>query len=115
MATQPAVGATTGAVLQVRAEVRPSVVLRIETRDAEIRVSEADVARGYVDVTAGGVVQVETGRAVPAAVLEFDPSGGPFRSVAIGGSSGQLTYRLGIADGARPGRYTLPLGLTINF
>jgi len=115
IAAQPAVAATTGSVLQVHAEVSPSAVLRIETRDVEIRVSEADLARGYVEVPTEGMVRVEAGRATPAAVLEFDPSGGPFRSMAIGGSAGQATYRLGIAEDARPGRYTLPLGLTINF
>jgi hypothetical protein len=114
-AAQPASATTTGGFLNVRAEVRPSAVLRVEARAAEIRISEADVARGYVDVPAAGVVHVEAGGVIPVAVLDFDPSSGPFRSVSIAGSPGPLTYRLGIAAGVQPGHYALPLGLTINF
>jgi hypothetical protein len=103
-------GGSAAARLPVSAEVSPSVVVNVGVRLAEVRLSEADIARGYVELRIGSLAQVKSGATLPVALLEFEPSG-VFRSLAMGES----TFRLGLAEGARPGRYSLPLGLTLNF
>ena len=69
--------------LAVSAEVSPSAVLRIEQRPTQIWVSEADIARGYVDLPAGSLLSLNAGSLKPLVVVDFSPSGSAFESVEL--------------------------------
>lgn len=89
-------GGSAPAMLHVSAEVSPSGVFRFETRRSVIEVSEADVKRGFVEIAAGSLLHMETGRLTPEVVVEFRPDSGPFKTVEMRTHTGWLA-----ADGTR--------------
>lgn len=123
------------AILHVSAEVRPSALLRLEARPASVAVTDADIARGYLEVPAAALLSLETGRIRPTVTAEVPPEAGPFRSVevvtvngrsAAGGSlapaaagktgviTAALAYRFTFSDLATPGTYQVPITLSIS-
>jgi hypothetical protein len=126
---------TAPAILHVSAEVRPSALLRLEARPASVAVTDADIARGYVEVPAAALLSLETGRIRPTVTAEVAPEAGPFRSVevvtvngrsaaggppapAAAGKTGVITaalaYRFTFSDKAAPGSYQVPVTLSIS-
>jgi hypothetical protein len=110
-------------VVMVRAEVRPSAVLKFEVQSPELRISDADIEIGFVDIAAGSLFKMSAGRLKPVITLEF-PGDGDGRSVELRPEAG--SYRLKLADilnlpagsggtQARSARHHGPLSLTVNF
>lgn len=69
--------------LFVQAAVKPSVVLRLEHAAAQVSVTQADIARGYVDLPEGSLLSVNAGFLKPVLVVDFSPSGSAFASVEV--------------------------------
>jgi len=122
------------AILHVSAEVQPSALLRLETRPASVAITEADIARGYVDVPARALLSVQTGRIRPTISAEVPPDAGPFRSVEVrtadgwsaagggaaprdessGGVTSALVYRFKFSEKVATGNYQVPVTLSIG-
>jgi hypothetical protein len=118
-ATAPAVGGgTSAAVLTVSAAVQPSAVLRVQARGANVSISESDIARGYLDVPAGALFTMDTGRVRPQIAAELSPGTGPFRTVEVrsepAGGDAAPVYRFSFSDRATAGSYQVPLTLSIG-
>lgn len=125
-----AVGAETGkkafGVLQVFAIVQPSAAFKFEFRNEAVVVTPGDLARGFVDLPAASMLSIDTLALRPDITVDFSPVADLFKSLEIrteeqklsaaGGRSAEslLTYRLYLADGARPGRYALPLTFNVT-
>ena len=101
--------------LHVSATVRPSAVLRLEARAANVNVSvsESDIARGYLDVPADALLRIDTGRLRPQVAAELPPEGGPFSSVEVLATAA-LVYRFTFSAKVTPGSYRVPLTLSIG-
>jgi len=78
-----AAGHMSHAALEVQAAVEPSVVLQLEQRAVRVTVSEADIARGYVDVPENALLSVNAGFLKPVLVVDFSPTGSVFTSVEV--------------------------------
>lgn len=78
-----AAGHVAQTTLYVQAAVKPSVVLRLEHAAAQVSVSQADIARGYVDLPEGSLLSVNAGFLKPVLVVDFSPSGSAFASVEV--------------------------------
>jgi hypothetical protein len=61
----------------------PSVVLSLENSAAQVSISEADIARGYIDLPESSLLSVNAGFLNPVLVVDFSPSGSPFKSVEM--------------------------------
>lgn len=129
--------------LRVRATVEPSVVLRLEHAAAQVTVSQADIARGYVDLPESSLLSVDAGFLKPILVVDFSPSGSAFASVEVKaaqltgagpelnglasveeltreaaaqkiGTTTLISYRFRLANGVRPGRYPIPMTINVG-
>lgn len=78
-----AIAGNHGKYLTVYTQVRPSGAFRVDVRAAQLQVSEADIARGYVDVPLGSVISIDSGRVLPAVLVDFTPLMGVFKSVQL--------------------------------
>jgi hypothetical protein len=83
LAQARAAGHVATTVLEVRAAVVPSVVLSLENSAAQVSISEADIARGYIDLPESSLLSVNAGFLNPVLVVDFSPSGSPFKSVEM--------------------------------
>jgi hypothetical protein len=116
------------AVLSVGVHVRPSAAFKLDT--AQLAISDADVARGYVELPAGSRLSMSAGRIRPTVLLDFSPGMGPFKSVEIWAEDlwyareetsqaravtvTALSFRFNLTGKAAPGRHELPLILNID-
>lgn len=78
-------GLSTG-VLSVTASVSPSVVLKYETTPMPLRVTEADIARGYIDVPGADRLTIDADRTMePLAkiTIDYEPNPHSFTSVQV--------------------------------
>jgi hypothetical protein len=69
-------------VLMVRAEVRPSAVLKLEASLPQLVISAADIERGYVDIPAAALLRMTAGKFRPLIFLDGVPlisDGGAYR------------------------------------
>ena len=125
---------STSATLSVSVTVLARTVLSVESQPSSLIVTEADVARGYVEAPGASVVQVRTNS--PAGwLLEFQPLQGPYRALEVTGlgSTAQVSaaggwlaqpyagktlvtaslgYRFFLSGDARPGLYPWPVSLS---
>jgi len=69
--------------LQVRVTVRPSVMLRFDQRSVSVKVTPADIRRGYVDLPEDALLSIDAGIVKPVLVVDFSPSGSAFSSVEL--------------------------------
>ena len=118
------------AVLSVGVHVRPSAAFKFHLDNAQLDISNADVARGYIELAAGSRLSMSTGRIRPTVLLDFSPGGGPFKSVAMraqdvwqaaektwhagAATVTALSFRFGLTEKAAPGRPAVPLILNID-
>ena len=118
------------AVLSVGVHVRPSAVFKLHLNNAQLDISDADVARGYVELAAGSRLSMSAGRIRPTVLVDFVPGMGPFKSVEISSedlwyaaeeiwqhravSVTALSFRFNLIGKAAPGRHELPLVLNID-
>jgi len=110
-------------VVMVRAEVRPSAVLKFEVQSHELKISDADIQIGFIDIAADTLFKMSAGRLKPVITVEF-PEDGSGRAVEIRPEAGSYRLKLGEllslpagAGGTQTGsaRSSGPLVLTINF
>lgn len=137
-ATQAEAAGSITQSITVTARVAPWVKLNFEYQQMQLTVTAADVARGYVEVSAASRFTVTTNNRA-GYNLNFQPHADIFRSVAISGlgvsmeigagggtviqsgaESGilrtllELGYRFYLADGVRPGSYSWPLSVSVS-
>jgi hypothetical protein len=124
-------GAETGqkafGLITVVANVQPTAVLKFQFTTVQLNVTAEDIARGYIELPVSSLLSVNAGKLVPNVVVDFTPTEGAFRSLEIrtrdsftaasGQTSGTaseavLSYRINLAERARPGNYPMPL--TVN-
>lgn len=118
------------AVLSVGVHVKPSAAFKFHLNNAQLDISNADVARGYIELAAGSRLSMSTGRIRPTVLLEFLPDMGPFKSVEITSEDlwyamektsqpravtvTTLSFRFNLTGKAAPGPHQLPLILNID-
>jgi hypothetical protein len=100
--TAMAQGSSVG-VLMVRAEVKPSAVLKLEARTPQLVISAADLARGYVEIPAAALLNLTAGKFRPLVYLD---------AVPLAAERG--SYRFQLADKVTPGRRVVPVTLGIE-
>lgn len=121
---------TRQAQFQVRVTVAPRITLAAVEEPVRLEVTAADIARGYVDVSARYRVESNSRRGW---LLQLSPRAGladrvevqGFASPVVVGDEGveiyrpagsgeefALAYRVVLKPGARPGRYAPPLHLS---
>jgi hypothetical protein len=122
------------ASLSVSVFVPARAILSLGSQPAGLEITEADVARGYVEAPGASLVQVRTNS--PAGwLLEFQPLQGPYRGLEVTGlgSTAQVSaaggwlaqpyagktlvtaslgYRFLLSGDARPGTYPWPVALS---
>ena len=122
--------------IAVSAFVPAQVVGEVVQQPAEITITDADIARGYVDVAAGSELRVTSNN--PAGyVIDFFTRLPIFRSVRVSNASGSadlgpdggtiiergqmgrnlplaLTYRFNLAASVQAGTYAWPLALNVR-
>lgn len=110
-------------------EVQPTAVLKFQFTTVQLNVTPEDIARGYIELPASSLLSVNAGKLVPNVVVDFTPTEGAFRSLEIRtrtsftaasgqtspapGSEAVLSYRINLAERARPGNYPMPLVVSI--
>jgi hypothetical protein len=124
------------AVMQVSAVVIANIKVRTERQVAQLKITDADLARGYVDVPAASRFVVSTNSRTGYR-MEFYPIGDLFESVQIEGldnparlgadggtivqrgaphlnTTHELNYRFTLRAGVQPGNYQWPLLLSVR-
>lgn len=126
----PAFAGTARAVLNVSVEVVARTILTVDSQPASIEVTDADVARGYIDVMQAVTFRVRS-NASAGYTVQFQPVSYPFREANVswgnslvtvgnegtwltrpyqsGTTSGAFSVRLLLAPGTRPGSYAWPV------
>jgi len=121
----PAGAAHSGAQLMVSAVVAKNAQLAVRDHPATIQVSEADIARGYLDVASGPRIDVST-NSRDGLMVAFLASGEAVHAVELRGSAGDSIllpgpakgvarhriepgYSLILAPAVRPGIYAWPV------
>ncbi len=128
-----AAGDGRSARMQVSAHVLARAVVSVETQPAEVTVTEADIARGYVDVAEPVEVRIRTNsrrgcvlqvananEAFSAVELEFGNTtmrvasheSWVTRPYVEGGELVRMNVRVRLAPGAAAGRHILPLAIS---
>jgi hypothetical protein len=134
--TFPVQAGSISASLSVSVVVPARAVLTVESQPTGLEITEADVARGWLEVPGASLVRVRTNS--PAGwLLEFQPLEGPYRALEVtglgataqvGASGGWLAqpyagrmlvtaslgYRFFLSGDARPGLYPWPVALTAS-
>jgi hypothetical protein len=124
------------AQVSVTAYVPPHVVSQLEQQAAALTITDADVARGYVEVPAGSRLRV-TSNDPAGFVIDFFPRLPLFKAVRVitrdgsaqlgpdgGAMTGnrhrgrniplELSYRFDLADDVQPGTYAWPLAMSVR-
>ena len=128
--------ATRQTQIEVTAYVPPSVVSQLEQQATALTITDADVARGYVEIPAGSRLRV-TSNDPAGFVIDFFPRLPIFKAVRVSTRSGsaqlgplggamaenrhrgrniplELSYRFDLADHVQPGTYPWPLALNVR-
>jgi hypothetical protein len=90
-------------VLMVRAEVKPSAVLRFEAKTPQLVISAADIAQGYVEIPAAAFFNLSAGKFRPLVFLD---------SIELKSDGG--VYRFELAGKLGPGHRLVPVTLGIE-
>jgi hypothetical protein len=122
--------------IAVTAYVPAQTIAKLVLNPAQITITDADVARGYVDIAAASQLRVTSNN--PAGyVIDFFSRLPIFRSVRVSSSDGDanlgpdggaiiergrhgrdmalnLSYRFNLADNVQPGTYAWPLALNVR-
>jgi hypothetical protein len=121
------------AKITVTATVPARASLKILHQTPELVVTNADISRGYIEVSAGSRIEVRN-NSQAGYLLAFEGLAAPFREVYVQGlenevqiSSGmgwvpqpytkgtvtmELSYRFILSENAEPGTYAWPLAIT---
>lgn len=132
----PLAQANSSAEMHVRAEVRKLTRLQVLSQPSHVQVTDADIARGYVEVPTAMQVSIRS-NTLHGYMLAFDNQADFFRqahvrglpnAVQVGASGGMVTqpslgrgmtevtvalaFRFDLAQSARAGSYPWPFQLT---
>jgi hypothetical protein len=86
-------------VLSVRAEVRPSAVLKLEGNTPQLVISDTDIERGYIDIPAAALLRMTAGKFLPLIFVDGVPLasvGGVYRFPLSAQSERVVPVTLGI-------------------
>jgi hypothetical protein len=84
LAVTPASGAGIGmSTIPVAMLVQPSAMVKFEVVPISISISMADIARGYIDIPVGSLLNVKSGQALPPVIIDFSMGDGAFKSVEL--------------------------------
>ncbi|PWF46762.1 hypothetical protein [Massilia glaciei] len=120
--------------MRVSVSVLPYVQLKVISQVEQLRVTQADIARGYVDVASGSHIAIKSNSRA-GYVLAFDNLPDEISSVQISGLEGaveigsdggsvvqrlaggaappiELSYRFKLASGMQPGEYQWPVNMS---
>lgn len=123
------------AQMTVSVKVIARAVMSIDNEPTDVLVTEADVARGYVDLTVPMTINVRT-NSRSGYLLQVSPVGGAFAAVDLnfdnssihvsteegmivrpyraGGDTLSVNARLTLAPGTAPGRHATPFGISAS-
>ena len=125
---------TTSALMSVRVQVLARTLLNVESQPPSLVLTEADLARGYVEVPAVSRIRVRSNDP-NGYLLAFDVTAGPFTAIEVTGLgpaarisanggwlvrpfagtqpvTSELTYRFLLASNVQPGTYAWPVSLS---
>jgi hypothetical protein len=125
---------TTSALMSVRVQVLARTLLNVESQPPSLVLTEADLARGYVEVPAVSRIRVRSNDP-NGYLLAFDVTAGPFTAIEVTGLgpaarisanggwlvrpfagtqpvTSELTYRFLLASNVQPGTYPWPVSLS---
>jgi hypothetical protein len=125
---------STSATMSVSVQVQARTLLNVESQPPSLVLTEADLARGYVEVPAVSRIRVRSNDP-NGYLLAFDVTAGPFTAIEVTGlgpaarisSNGgwlvrpfagtqpvtsELTYRFLLASNVQPGTYPWPVSLS---
>ncbi len=131
---QPVAARPASAKVTVSATVLARASIKVLHQAPEIVVTDADIRRGFVDISAGSLIELKN-NSLSGCLLTFEAHGLPFkealvrglgREVSIGPNGGMifqtfkgtvtmaLSYRFVLSEDAQPGTYTWPLSLSAS-
>ena len=125
---------STSALMSVSVQVQARTLLNVESQPTSLVLTEADLARGYVEVPAVSRIRVRSNDP-NGYLLAFDVTGGPFTVIEVTGLgpaaqisanggwldrpfagtqpvTSELTYRFLLAPNAQTGTYPWPVALS---
>lgn len=125
---------STSALMSVRVQVLARTLLNVESQPPSLVLTEADLARGYVEVPAVSRIRVRSNDP-NGYLLAFDVTAGPFTAIEVTGLgpaarisvnggwlvrpfagtqpvTSELTYRFLLASNVQPGTYAWPVSLS---
>jgi hypothetical protein len=125
---------STSALMSVRVQVLARTLLSVESQPPSLVLTEADLARGYVEVPAVSRIRVRSNDP-NGYLLAFDVTAGPFTAIEVTGLgpaarisanggwlarpfagtqpvTSELTYRFLLASNIQPGTYAWPVSLS---
>jgi hypothetical protein len=129
-----ALAGSTSALMSVRVQVLARTLLNVESQPPSLVLTEADLARGYVEVPAVSRIRVRSNDS-NGYLLAFDVTAGPFTAIEVTGLgpaarisvnggwlvrpfvgtqpvTSELTYRFLLASNVQPGTYPWPISLS---
>ena len=132
----PAEAAQQSAVMSVSVTVVANAKMLTQFQATQLNISEADVARGYLDISGGSRISIST-NSLTGYVINFNPINNIFASVQVsgfansvqlgpdGGSvvqrtpliknhSYELSFRFTLNQDVKPGNYPWPLQLSVH-
>src|SRR5947207_6120319 len=87
LAASPAAAAESGkkafGVINVKANVQPSAVIKYEFNALQLGATAEDIARGHIDLPASLLLSVNAGKLAPLIVVDFVPVEGHLKYVEI--------------------------------
>jgi hypothetical protein len=125
---------STSALMSVSVQVQARTLLNVESQPPSVVLTEADLARGYVEVPAVSRIRVRSNDP-NGYLLAFDITAGPFTAIEVTGLgpaarisanggwlarpftgtqpvTSELTYRFLLASNVQPGTYAWPVSLS---
>ena len=128
--------ATASTQIAVTAYVPAQTIAKLVLNPSEITITNADIARGYVDIAGASQLQVTSNNAA-GFVIDFFSRLPIFRSVRVSSAAGSadlgpdggaiierggkgrdmplnLSYRFNLAENVQPGTYAWPLALNVR-
>jgi len=125
---------STSALMSVSVQVQARTLLNVESQPPSLVLTEADLARGYVEVPAVSRIRVRSNDP-NGYLLAFDVTAGPFTAIEVTGLgpaarisanggwlarpftgtqpvTSELTYRFLLASNVQPGTYAWPVSVS---
>ncbi len=131
----PAIAGSATTQMNVSVQVVARTILSIDSQPSSVEVTQADVARGYIDVPQAIAFHIRS-NASSGYSLQFEPVGYPFSQVAVkwdnsvatfggegtwltrsyqpGATTGTMNVHLALAPGTQPGSYAWPVAFMAN-